>query len=404
MAERHDKLLRRFARGFGIDGDVPREPESVKSEETRPGSLLETPHGPVRQVLEQRTTGYPYSPRPIEELLLPATTEHARFLKDTRLAGFNRDEALFLDTETTGLSHGAGTVAFLIGLAWFEGDLFVMEQLLLDDYDQEQAQLATLLERLETRRYLVTYNGKSFDRSVLENRLVIHRFMTSREAHLRLMPHLDLLHVGRRVYRGLLANHRLPTLERELLDYLRIDDISGEMVPQHYFQYMLSGEGKHIEAVLKHNFDDVLSLVHLADHLLAIIDPNKLPEDHAIAGNLGKLFANSGRTTEAVTFLEHALTSPPSEAIALARLLARLYRKEKRPPADHEGLWLPLCALFPDDPTPLIELAKMAERQRDYARALELTEAALSIYPEDEQLWHRRERLVKRPTRHGAPL
>ena len=400
MPDPSDKMLRRFARGFGIEGDLPQEtvPDapSPTVEETRPGSLLDTDHGPVRQVVERRTTGYPYSPRPIEELLLPAVTDHARFLKDTRLGGFNREEALFLDTETTGLSHGAGTVAFLIGLGWFEADCFCMEQLLLDDYDQEQAQLATLLERLATKRYLVTYNGKSFDRSVLENRLVIHRFMTSREAHLRLMPHLDLLHVGRRIYRGQLTNHRLPTLERELLDYLRVDDISGEMVPQHYFQYMLSGEGKHIEAVLKHNFDDVLSLVHLADHLLALVDPAVLPGNYAIAGNLGKLFANSGHTDKAITFLEHALTSPPSEALVLARLLARLYRKTGRPPADHVALWLPLHKTFPDDPTPLLELAKLAERQNDYAGALKLTETALSICPEDEGLWHRRARLLRR--------
>ena len=396
-------MLRRFARGFGIEGELPDEvqpdphPEAVV-EDTRPGSLLDTGHGPVRQVVERRNTGYPYSPCPIEELLRSHVTDNARYLQDHRLAGFNREEALFLDTETTGLSHGAGTVAFLVGLGWFEDQEFVMEQLLLDDFDQEQAQLATLLERLEDKQYLVTYNGKSFDRSVLENRLVIHRFMTEREAHLRLMPHLDLLHVGRRVYRGLLENHRLPTLERELLDYLRIDDISGEMVPQHYFQYMLSGEGRHIDSVLKHNFDDVLSLAHLADHLLTIIDPARLPGDPTIAGNLGKLFAASDHLSPAIQFLEHALATPPGEAIKLARLLARLYRKEQRPPADHEELWSNLRTAFPEDPAPLIELAKLAERKKELVHALELTEAALALDPDNEKLWHRRTRLIKRTT------
>jgi len=393
-------MLRRFARGFGIEGDPPDGPESPPVDPTvedqRPGTLLQTDHGPVRRIVEQRSTGYPYSPRPIEEILKPDLTSHARYLKDPRLAGFNRREALFLDTETTGLSHGAGTVAFLIGLGWFEEQEFVVEQLLLDDYDQEQAQLVTLLERLESKRYLVTYNGKSFDRSILENRLVVHRFMTAREAHLRLMPHLDLLHVGRRVYRGLLENHRLGTLERELLDYIRIDDISGEMVPQHYFQYMLSGEGRHIDGVLKHNFDDVLSLAHLADHLLGIIDPAKLPTNPAIAGNLGRLFAASDHLPAAREFLEQALAAPPDDALKLARLLARLYRKEKRLPADHEALWENLRAAFPEDPAPLIELAKLAERQKEHKYALELTENALAVDPENENIWHRRARLVKR--------
>ncbi len=396
-------MLRRFARGFGLKDELPDEVEPDVAQEsavedTRPGTLLATDHGPVRQLIEHRNTGYPYSPRPIEEVLRPCVTAHSQYLLDPRLAGFNREEALFLDTETTGLSHGAGTVAFLVGLGWFEDEVFVMEQLLLDDYDQEQAQLATLLQRLESKRYLVTYNGKSFDRSVLENRLVIHRFMTSREAHLRLMPHLDLLHVGRRVYRGLLENHRLGTLERELLDYQRIDDISGEMVPQHYFQYMLSGEGRHIDGVLKHNFDDVLSLAHLADHLLAIIDPAKLPSDSTIAGNLGKLFAASDHVSPGIKFLEHALENPQEEAIKLARLLARLYRKRKRPPEDHESLWSKLRTAFPEDTAPLIELAKLAERKKKLTYALELTETALSMDPDDEKLWKRRARLVKRLT------
>jgi uncharacterized protein YprB with RNaseH-like and TPR domain len=435
LPDNGDKMLRRFARGFGIEGEVPEDPETTPTdlsvEDTRPGALLHTDHGPVRQIVERRTTGYPYSPCLMEELLMPQTTSHAQYLQDTRLAGFNREEALFLDTETTGLSHGAGTVAFLVGLGWFEGQEFVMEQLLIDDFDQEQAQLATLLQRLGGKRYLVTYNGKSFDRSVLENRLVIHRFMTAREAHLRLMPHLDLLHVGRRVYRGLLENHRLGTLERELLDYLRIDDISGEMVPQHYFQYMLSGEGRHIDQVLKHNFDDVLSLAHLADHLLTIIDPARLPSDSIIAGNLGKLFAASHHIAPAIQFLEHAhcLSQAPTaitgnhatpragsaqpsrepggpshpappmpDAIKLARLLARLYRKERRPPEDHKALWSNLRNAFPEDPAPLIELAKLAEREKELTYALQLTETALALDPDDEKIWHRRARLMKRTT------
>lgn len=399
MSDQDDKRLRRFARSFGIDGDVPEEPEpsAHPADNTRPGALLDTTFGPVRQVIERRTTGYPYSPYPIEHILVDDVCGNARYLKDTRLGGFNRREALFLDTETTGLSHGAGTVAFLIGLGWFEDDAFVMEQLLLDDYDQEQAQLHVLLERLAGKQYLVSYNGKSFDRSVLENRLVLHRFLSPREAHLRLMPHLDLLHVGRRIYGGLLDDHKLSTLERCLLDFFRHDDIAGEMVPQHYFQYMLSGEGSHISGVLKHNFDDVLSLAHLADHLLALVDPDLEPANPTIAGNLGKLFAASDHTGPAIDCLETALDKPSDMGLKLAPLLARLYRREKRPAADHVTLWQRMADHFPNATAPLVELAKLAERrEKDLEKALELTERAISLEPEDDGLWKRRERLVKR--------
>ena len=39
-----------------------------------------------------------------------------------------------LDTETTGLATAAGTVAFLVGLGWWEGDRFRQVQLLLPDH------------------------------------------------------------------------------------------------------------------------------------------------------------------------------------------------------------------------------------------------------------------------------
>ena len=48
-----------------------------------------------------------------------------------------KDEILFLDTETTGLSHGAGTVAFLVGVGYFEGENFLVRQYLMRDYDEE---------------------------------------------------------------------------------------------------------------------------------------------------------------------------------------------------------------------------------------------------------------------------
>lgn len=400
MSNQSDKLLRRFARGFGLEGGVPEEPQEeprLETADTRPGELLATDFGPVRQVIARRTTGYPYSSLPIEALLTPATCRKTDYLRDRELAGFNRQEALFLDTETTGLSHGAGTVAFLVGLGWFEDDAFVMEQLLLDDYDQEQAQLSVMLQRLSTKRYLVSYNGKSFDRSVLENRLVLHRFLSPKEAHLRLMPHLDLLHLGRRLYGGRLEDHRLGTLERHLLGFLRSDDIPGEMVPQHYFQYMLSGEGRHIDGVLRHNFDDVVSLAHLADHLLALVDPTQVPGDPMIAGNLGKLLAASEHLAEAVECLEASLAMPPPDGIKLGRLLARLYRKLGNDPADCARLWQGLHDAFPNESEPLIELAKLAERQqKDLNLALKLTEQALSLAPEDNGLWTRRERLMKR--------
>ena len=50
-----------------------------------------------------------------------------------------------LDTETTGLATAAGTVAFLVGLGWWEdGDRFRQVQLLLPDHGEERALLTAI--------------------------------------------------------------------------------------------------------------------------------------------------------------------------------------------------------------------------------------------------------------------
>ena len=59
---------------------------------------------------------------------------------------------LCLDTETTGLATAAGTLAFLVGLGWWEGSRFRQVQLLLPDHADEPALLAELAARDPARR------------------------------------------------------------------------------------------------------------------------------------------------------------------------------------------------------------------------------------------------------------
>src|SRR5689334_20013310 len=47
---------------------------------------------------------------------------------DATLEGFDLEDAVFLDTETTGLAGGTGTAAFLVGIGYAEGDRFHVRQ------------------------------------------------------------------------------------------------------------------------------------------------------------------------------------------------------------------------------------------------------------------------------------
>jgi len=402
--------------GPGVDTPALASPSSSSLPD-----YLDTPHGKVRVLDKRLETAIPYAPTLMSRVLLPEVTAGAAWLKDERLRGFGRDGALFLDVETTGLSHGAGTVAFLLGLAWFEGEELVLRQVLLEDYDQEQAQLHLLLERLAQSRFLVTYNGKSFDRSVLESRLVIHRFMDLDQAHMKLMPHLDLLHLGRRLYSGMLDSHTLSRMEAEVLGFLRTDDIAGALVPQMYFQYLLTRDESVLEPVLRHNFDDVLSLVHLADALLRLVRPEPPSDNPDLAANLGKLFCQAGFHAEAVPNLHVAVAQGTEvQAVRSARLLGAALRRGGRlePESWRSGqdgrkahssadsaatigqaalqAWLTVAQRFPDSVDALVELAKiLGRRGGDPAGALALIDRALALRPGDPDLLRRRERVAK---------
>ncbi len=309
-------------------------------EGTLPGAMEDTPEGPVRVLRFDA----PLLPGPVPSRCLEApVTELHHLLADPRLEGFDRDSALFFDVEATGLSRGAGTFAFLIGLAWFEGDHLILEQLLAEHPGQERAALHRFLSRLQERSHFVSYNGKSYDVSVLQSRLVVNRFMERQEAELRIRPHLDLLHTGRRLWRGTLPNHRLGTLETHLLGLDRVGDVAGAVVPHLYFAWLNTGDTAGLKKVIDHNRQDVLSMVSLTHLLLAGLDPDAPCATAQQRVNRARIHGKTGRWDAVVQALaDGAEELEPALRDEALDLLDKAWRRLKRP---HERLvmWETLC-------------------------------------------------------------
>ena len=178
---------------------------------------------------------------------------------DPSLSSFRLRDALFLDTETTGLAGGAGTLVFLCGTARFREDgTLLFRSRFLPGPGGEKAFLQGVLEDLEGVSVLVTFSGKSFDRHRLADRLAFHGM----DERVRRMGHLDLLHPARRVYKRHLPDARLRTLEERVLGVLREDDLPGSECPRLYLDW-LRGHAVDLEPVFRHNEWDVLSLVVL---------------------------------------------------------------------------------------------------------------------------------------------
>lgn len=171
-------------------------------------------------------------------------------------------ECLFLDTETTGLSGGAGTIVFMTGLGYFKADEFVLEQTFLRSFAEEPAALFHVKQRLVQYPQLVTFVGKSFDRHRLAARMAVHRL----RSRVLSSKHLDLYYLARRAYQqevpSLLPNVRLQTLERKKLGVHRPDDLPGSEAPVAFLDWVRDRTGP-VDRVFEHNRLDVLTLVTL---------------------------------------------------------------------------------------------------------------------------------------------
>lgn len=310
--------------------------------------------------------------------------------------GFEIARAAFIDTETTGLAGGSGTVAFLIGLGYVSRDKFTVEQFFMEDYDVEGEMLSRLCRKLEGFGWLVTFNGKCFDAPLLSSRAVLNRISQPLDD----MEHIDLLHAARRVYRRRLRQCTLANLEKEVLGRGREQDIPGALIPEMFFEYLRSGDFEPMRLVLEHNRRDVASLMTLLCRLCFAV---KRPEElgHADdAYSCGRLHERAGRPDEAERFYRAASGSGES-----LQDLSMLLKRQGRY-AEASEMWLGMLAAGRHGLFPYIELAKHFEhRMADYEKALEIVEqcmvklSLMDFGPGSEEyaaLTRRRERLLVR--------
>lgn len=302
------------------------------------------------------------------------------------LAGdFPVADALFIDLETTGLSRGVGTYAFLLGIGRFVGGRFRVRQFFLRDFHEEPAALAALAEELATARAIVTFNGRSFDWPLLEARAIVNRRRLPR------LPHLDLLFPARRLWQQTLDSCRLARLEAAILGVRREDDVPGEEIPRLYFSFLETGDAEPLAGVIEHNRLDILSLAALTGYIAqAAADPlAAAPGGRPLSGaelyGLGRTLAAGARDPEetdlACACLEEALRRdlPRPLERRCRQLLVALYKRSGR--ADNALTVLEEAARGDGgSPWAHIELAKHYEhRVRDLAAAREWSLQALDV-------------------------
>jgi uncharacterized protein YprB with RNaseH-like and TPR domain len=291
---------------------------------------------------------------------------------------------LFIDLETTGLTGGAGTYAFLVGCGWFQppsppasaghgppsppasaghvppspptrqSGVFHIRQFFLSSFAAERALLDGLCEAAAAAGAVVTYNGKTFDLPLIDTRFMMNRMATPFGG----IAHIDMLHPARRLWRtaddarpdGEAGSCRLSVLEQTVCGHVRDHDVPGFEIPSRYFHYVRSGDARPLGAVLEHNRLDLLSLALLTSRAAQLLDEGPAAARSAReALGLGRLYEKGGLPDEACGCFERAADLPgdataKGEALRAVAVLSRRARRFQHAAAAWRRiLGLPRC-------------------------------------------------------------
>lgn len=254
----------------------PREPRA-RSREPQPlpiGVTRETSAGPVHVIETYLAPEHRHGRVAVRGALSVRADLVAKLALDPRLAEVDFSRMLLLDTETTGLAGGTGTIPFLIGLGFFEDGALKIEQLFLRQLGAERPLLTYLAERMAQASCIVTYNGKSFDWPLVRTRSILCRVPLPEPR-----AHLDLLHCVRRILKPRMESVRLCEVERALLGHDREDDLPGALIPERYLEYLRGGDPRAMLPVIEHNVSDLVGLAAILPRLVEHFAEVKLDED-----------------------------------------------------------------------------------------------------------------------------
>ncbi|MCI0549874.1 MAG: ribonuclease H-like domain-containing protein [Anaerolineae bacterium] len=342
----------------------------------------------------------------------------SQWANDPEISNLQFSQFAFLDTETSGLSGGTGTYAFLVGVARFVDGQFLLQQFFMRDPAEEPALLEGLANFLAPCKALVTFNGKAFDAPLLTTRYSMHRIPVPYKGY----SHLDLLPLARRLWCDRLPSRALKYLEENILGLTRsTEEVPGYEIPWLYFDYLRTGDARPLGGVFYHNAMDVVAMAALLSHINNMLET---PYDGHVQHGLdfialGKLFEDLGHWDEAARLFERGLESDVLNGPGLTEsdfglAVKRLSILQKKRGDMNEAIRLWEESAERGHLYAFVELAKYHEhKSRDIKTALKWTRSAMECAQNVEmpaymrmhwldEIAHRLERLERKDSIQGT--
>src|SRR5690349_2496167 len=324
------------------------------------GAVVERSEGAVIVVDREYTAGMLHGHTPIGEIV-STIEEGGDALQLMARAwpaaqGIDR-RILFLDLETTGLFGGAGTQAFLVGCAAIDGASIRVRQFLLPGFEHERAVLSELQSWAKSHGALCTYNGRTFDVPLVETRFMFHRVPCPLDG----VPHLDMLHAARRLWRQRPLTMGTPdpddsscslaVLEKHIAGLHRVGDVPGYEIPSRFFKFVRNGDARPLEAVMEHNRLDLISLAAVLARAIVLINHGPSAATTAQeAYGLARVYERGGAFDNAEASLLRTIDFAKrvgGEPEVLGEALRRLawIRRRNRRPHEAAAAWQELASL-----------------------------------------------------------
>jgi hypothetical protein len=344
-------------------------------EEELGGRWISTRQGEAFVVEQVFPADYKHGTAPIQ-VGAPLNTLSA-WAHDERIAQLDLSQFAFIDTETSGLSGGTGTYAFMVGAGRFVDGEFRLSIFFMRDPAEEPALLEAVSDFLAPCEALVTFNGKAFDAPLLRTRYGLNNIPCAFEG----FSHLDLLPLARRLWRDRLPSRALKYLEEHIMSAPRTsEEVPGYEIPWLYFDYLRNGDITPLKGVFYHNAMDVVAMAGLLSLMAQMLsDPHGTNLEHGqdvIA--LARLFEDLNQWDDAALLYERGLKTslPEADFWQAVRRLSTLQRRR----GDMEtALRLWQQAAEEGHIYAHVELAKYFEHtRRDPTAALEWTRSAIA--------------------------
>ncbi len=367
-------------------------------------SETRTPIGDIISIRKQLPLSYTHGTHNI----LPSSTFKRIFTwaNIPEQENINLENLIFLDTETTGLSGGTGTMVFMIGLAKFTGTDLLLEQFFLRNPSEEEAFLYAISQFCADMKAVISYNGKAFDIPILNTRHILQRIPSP----FINIHHIDLLTISRQLWRLRLSQCRLENIEQEILQYYRQDgEVPGYLVPEFYKNYLHTGNARPLKGVFYHNQEDVLSLTALFSLIADILeDPFNANLPYPVdVYSLGKIFEQLHEPEIANKLYKHSQHHEQDTALRLRYILQQASLFKRQNLSQHAiPLWEE--AATHNNLQAIEELAKYHEhKSKQLHLSLELCQKALIHLASTNQIEsdsyqrfkHRQQRLIQKINR-----